>query len=184
MIDRLGAVLRQIDLTNSQDPHQRELPYSEKLTAFVLQLKPQASEELRIAARGQHIGRWVIPRETFEMTRGGYLRWREELKKYHAATVGTIMHDAGYDDAAIIRVRNIILKKKIKEDPDTQTIEDALCLVFLDTQFDDLKAKTPPDKMKEIIRKTWAKMSLEGQAAALKLKLSGENLTLIKESLA
>ena len=192
MLPPLDKVLATIDAVNAGDPHHetaggmsrpRERVYSERLTAWVLKLKPAASEALRIAARGQHIARWTVPRESYPMTRGGYLRWREDLKRFHAKTVTEIMAKAGYGAEEQERVRNIILKKNISGDPDTQTLEDALCLVFLETQFEELKRKTPDEKMIDIIRKTWRKMSPQGQGAVIGLSIPAAHRTLIEAAL-
>lgn len=181
--ERLQRVLERIDQRNSEDPttervegiaRPRELAYSQRLTDWVLRLDPNASEALRIAARGQHIQRWTIPRSRYDMDRRGYLRWRETLKTYHAQTVAALMREEGYSEAEAERVRFLILKKHLATDPDTQTLEDALCLVFLETQFKDLKQKTADEKMAEVLRKTWKKMSERGRAAALQLHLGEE----------
>ena len=173
-------MLSQIDALNAQDPNQdmsggeafpRELLYSQRLTDWVLKLSPNASEELRIAARGQHVCRWKVPREQYEMNRQGDLRWREGIKKFHAESVAGLMKHAGYEEANIQRVKTLILKKDLKNDAETQTLEDGLCLVFLETQFADLIAKTPADKMAVIVQKTWQKMSAAGKAAALTLAM-------------
>jgi hypothetical protein len=182
MNTRLDHVLSAIDEFNRQDPRGQELPYSERLTGWVLRLEPDASEPLRIAARGQHIGRWTVPRDTYPLDRGGYLSWREELKKFHAKTVADIMEKAGYPQADIEKTRTIILKK-YQIDSDAQTIVDALCLVFLETQFDDLIAKTPRDKMIGILKKTWNKMSERGRLAALALNYSSNQKALLQDAL-
>ena len=190
--DRLTQVLDRIDRLNGEDPsteivegvqQPRELVYSKRLTAWVLRLNPQASEELRIAARGQHVRRWTIPRDRFEMNRRGYLRWRETLKTFHVDTVAGLMREVGYPDEAVQRVREIMGKRQIQNDPDTQTLEDALCLVFLETQFADLRKKTADDKMQEILRKTWKKVSAQGRAEALKLPLSEDDRVFIQQAL-
>jgi hypothetical protein len=192
MTERLKKALDKIDQFNSRDPNHdmvdgisfpRELLYSKRLNDWVLRLNPEASEALRVAARGQHIGRWTIPRGQYEMDRGGYLRWREALKSFHAKTVGAILVEAGYEQDFIQRVQSLILKKNIKQDPEAQTLEDALCLVFLETQFNDLRDKTPDPKMKDIVRKTWKKMGAQGQEAALKLNLSDDVKQFLKETL-
>lgn len=183
LMSRLLTVLSAIDDYNRQDPTGRELPYAEKLTSWVLKLNPTASETLRIAARGQHIGRWKSPRESFPMDRGGYLRWREELKRFHAKTVGDLMAAAGYAEAEIEPVKQIILKKNFQTNPDAQTMEDALCLVFLESQFEELRSKTPDDKMIDILRKTWKKMSPSGQTAALQIPLAPREKALVEKAL-
>src|SRR5580704_11926729 len=88
--DKFEAARRRFDGENSRDPNQeiaagisqpRELLYAQRLTDWVLRLRPNASEALRLAARGQHICRWEIPRDSYPMTRAGYLKWRADLKK-------------------------------------------------------------------------------------------------------
>jgi hypothetical protein len=189
--DRLQRVLDTIDELNGQDPNKdivgdgtqpHELAYSKRLTNWVLRLNPKASEELLIVARGQHVQRWTIPRGDYEKNRKDYLRWREALKTFHAETVSSIMLEAGYDEAAAERVARIIRKRNLK-DPDTQTIEDALCLVFLETQFEGLLVKTPEDKMFVILRKTWGKMSKQGREIALTLELPSHHKAIIQKAL-
>src|SRR5690348_4564838 len=106
-MSRLDNVLSQIDAYNAKDPQGYEKPYSERLSGWIEQLNPAPSEALRIAARGQHIGRWTIPRNTYPMDRGGYLRWREDLKRFHAKTVGEIMAKEGFSESEIEAVRQI-----------------------------------------------------------------------------
>lgn len=149
---------------------------------WIERLRPEASDELKIAARGQHICRWTVPRDTYERTRAGYLKWRQALKIFHAWKVGEIMMEVGAARNEIERVKLLILKKNLK-DPETQTLEDALCLVFLETGFDDLRRKTEEEKMKEIVRKTWAKMSDQGHEAALTLPMSEEDKEYLKKVL-
>ena len=188
--DRLQRVLARIDQLNSQDPNTelasgiarpRELVYAQRLTDWVLRLDPDASETLRIAARGQHVQRWTIPRERYERNRRGYLRWREGLKAVHAQTVTGLMEEAGYPAAMMEQVRRVILKKDLA-DPDTQTIEDALCLVFLETQLADLRRKTPEEKIREVLQKTWKKMSERARKEALRLSLTPEDLAFLLRS--
>ena len=181
---RLQRLLEQIDRLNAEDPNRelvdnvpqpRELAYAARLTAWVRRLAPEASDALRIAARGQHVRRWTIPRSRYPMNRAGYLRWRETLKVFHADTVEGLMREESYPDDEIRRVRTLMGKRRLGSDPETQTLEDALCLVFLETQFADLRRKTAEEKMREIVRKTWGKMSGRARAEALKLPLTDED---------
>jgi hypothetical protein len=184
--------LKEIDRFNSQDPRQRvvdgiahpqELAYSKLLTEWVLKLDPNASEALRIAACGQHISRWMVPRAEYPADRSGYLRWREDLKAFHAEKVGGILRDVGYEEDFIQRVQSLVLKKNIKKDTDAQTLEDALCLVFFETQFMTLMKKTPVDKMKILVRKTWKKMGAKGRDMALQMNLPLEEKHFLESAL-
>ncbi|MDQ3261733.1 MAG: DUF4202 family protein [Pseudomonadota bacterium] len=190
--ENLEKALKAIDSFNRQDPrqeivdgiaHPQELLYSRRLTEWVLNLDRQASEALRIAARGQHIGRWTVPRAEYPAGRSGYLRWRDELKAFHAEKVGGILRDVGYEEDFIKRVKFLILKNNIKEDTDAQTLEDALCLVFFETQFLGLMEKTPVDKMKTLVRKTWKKMGAKGREVALRIKLPFEEKRFLESTL-
>lgn len=189
--NRLQQVLVAIDSLNRQDPSQeemdgrsipKELAYSVRLTDWVKRLEPHSSETLQIAARGQHVQRWTIPRSRYPDDRKGYLQWRQTLKEFHAKTVTALMRQAGYGEAAILQVEQIILKKNVRE-PETQIIEDALCLVFLETQFAPLRETEPDEKMIEILRKTWRKMGEKGRAEALKLKLPEPEKELLEKAL-
>ncbi len=182
LAERLQRVLEAIDEANGRDPRGYELPYSQWLTDWVRRLEADASEELLIAARGQHIRRWEIPRESYPDDRKGYLQWREALKGFHAEEVGKIMREAGYPGEAVEKTARIILKKNIRE-PESQTLEDALCLVFLERQFSDLSRKEPEEKMIEILRKSWRKMGEKGRAEALKLPLSEPEKALLQRAL-
>lgn len=178
--ERFQRLIEQIDRLNREDPNTeviggvarpRELVYAERLTAWVMRLEPRASEWLRIAARGQHVRRWTIPREQYPRTRAGYLRWREALKVFHARTVAELMRQVGYESGEIPPVEALIRKKRPPNDPEMQTLEDALCLVFLETQLQDTRAKVPEETMRQVVCKTWGKMSERARREALAIPL-------------
>lgn len=162
----------------------RELVQAERLSTWVLRLEPGASEALRLAARCQHLRRWEIPRDSYPAGRLGYLEWRKALGKFHADHAAAILTGVGYDSDVVERVRTINQKKALKLDPDVQTMEDALCLVFLEYEADEFARKHPPEKVVDILRKTWRKMSERGQREALALPMSDGLRDLVKRALA
>ena len=190
---RFNQAIAKIDAANSQDPHRLEvndqkrpleIVHAERRTAWIRRLVgDEASEALLLAARAQHIRRWEIPRETYPRDRAGYLQWRQELKQFHAEKTAEILQDVGYDAAMIERVKDLILKKRLKLDPEVQALEDALCLVFLEEQFSEF-AQKEADKIVDIVRKTWRKMSPQGQQFALSLPLAVEDRAIIERALA
>jgi hypothetical protein len=192
--ERLTAVLAAIDAANADDPNTitvegverpKELTHADMMTRWVRRLAPDCSEAQLIAARAHHLRRWAIPRDDFPRDRGGYLRWRTALRRQHAEDVARVMGEAGYGEAQIARVQAIVRKQGLGTDPEVQVHEDALCLVFLDTQFDALIAQVDDDeKMVEILRKTTAKMSPDGVAAASELTLSPAAEALLERALA
>jgi hypothetical protein len=188
---RFEQALKRFDDENGRDPNlmvvagtarQRELVYAQWLTDWVLRLCPAASEALRLAARCQHICRWMIPRNSYPMTRAGYLRWREELKRFHAQKSTEILRELGYSEDMIARVRDLNLKKNLGEDAECQILEDALCLVTLQYQLGELIDKTEPDKMVTILQKTWKKMSPAAREKALGLSFSDREKELLSKA--
>jgi len=155
------------------------------LHEWVLKLDPDASEELLLASRSQHIGRWEIPRESYPDGRDAYLKWRKDLAHHHAAVAASLMQQAGYDTEETDRVSQVILKKRIKVDADVQTMENALCLVFLEFQYEDFRKKYENDteKMVNILYKSLLKMDAHGHAFALKLSYTPGGLELVKQAL-
>jgi hypothetical protein len=191
--ERFQEALRRFDEENSHDPNRvvvdgvprpRELLYAQWLTDWLLRLSPDASESLRLAARSQHLCRWMVPRSSYEMTRAGYLSWRADLKQFHAGRSAEILREIGYGDDVIQRVRELNLKKGLGKDPECQALEDALCLVTLQYQLADLMSKTAPEKLVEILSKTWKKMSPLARQYALKLPFPVGERELIERALA
>jgi hypothetical protein len=190
--DRLARALAAIDAANRADPNMdtqdgaarpAALVYSERMSAWLERIAPDASEALRIAARAQHIERWTVPRASYPMTREGYLRWRTELGKFHAQRAGEIMRAAGYDEAEAARAGALIRKQRLKRDPEAQTLEDVICLVFLENYFADFASKHDDAKIVDILRKTWAKMSPRGHEAALALPMPERARALVERAL-
>lgn len=185
--------IERVDAANAGDPNQemcdgvaqpRELLYSKRLTVWVLKLAPDASAPLRLAARCQHICRWMIPRDSHPMTKAGYLRWRNDLKNFHARKAGEVLAEAGCPEDVIKQVQDLNLKKNFPNDPDSRVLEDALCLVFLEFQLADLAAKTADDKMVNAIQKSWQKMTPAAHQFALALPFGLKEKTLIERALA
>lgn len=175
---RLLAAIREFDAANAQDPvrvrvdgdeQPRELVRARRLTDWIFRLEPEASIPLQLAARCQHLRRWEIPRASYPSGRTGYLKWRKDLSHFHADCASDILKAVGYDDEIIERVRQINLKRGLKVSADVQTMEDALCLVFLEHDLTDFARSHADDKVVEILKKSWGKMSSRGREAALAL---------------
>jgi hypothetical protein len=193
MSEQLQRALDRFDAENARDPKRierdgesvpYELFYAGEVTKWVRRLSPDPSPALLLAARSQHLCRWEIPRASYEMTRAGYLKWRAELKQFHARKSAEILRELGFDDATIARVQALNLKRELGRDAEMQVLEDALCLVTLEHQLDELIAKTEREKMICILQKTWLKMSPAAHEAALQLSYQPEALALVQEALA
>lgn len=185
---RFNNTIASFDSVNAQDPNiiqvngvncPKELVYAERLSDMLQRYQPDAAEALQLATRAQHIERWVMPRSDYPMTKTGYMQWRGKLKLYHAKVAAHIMGENGYDDATISYVASLIKKQDLRTNPDTQTLEDVIVLAFLEHDLEAFVEKYkdyPEKKFINILRKSYKKMSENGQAAALSLIKIPEHL--------
>lgn len=187
--ERLQECLDRFDAANAADPRRepdgtpKELAYSRRMSAWLDRLEPDASEEVRLAVRAQHIQRWEIPRDSYPEGRAAYLKWRRELGVFHADLAGSIMRDCGYAADTVLRVQAIIRKERLKTDPWAQQLEDVACLVFLDHYFEPFVDEQGRDTIVKILRRTWLKMSAAGQRAALKIDYTPRCTELLEAAL-
>lgn len=191
--NRFAAAIAAFDDANRADPNlvdfagekvPKELLYARQMTGWLIRLASDASEALRLAVRAQHIRRWESARTGYRGGRAGYLKWRSDLSRFHARVAGEILESVGYDAKTIARVQALLRKARLKRDPEAQTLEDVACLVFLENYFADFSKDHDPAKVVDILRKTWAKMSPSGHAAALELELAADARALLDEALA
>ena len=190
--EKLQKAFALFDEANKQDPnveawqgkeYAKELLYAMRMTEKLNEFAPDASEALQLTARCQHICRWEIPRESYEMNRTGYLKWRQDLKKFHAKKASEILEKVGYEQDVIAQVSFLLEKKQLKKNEETQTLEDVICLVFLEYYFDSFAQKYTEVKLIDILQKTWRKMSEDGHSAAHRLPLSPSTKALVSKAL-
>jgi Domain of unknown function (DUF4202) len=195
--DRLASALARFDALNDEDPRRERDPvsgqevgfevlYGRRMSRRLAEFALDASEALRLAVRAQHIARWRIPRDRHPEGRAGYKRWRSELARMHADVAGGILREVGYDEPTIERVRELLLKRGLRHDDETQILEDVACLVFLEHYFADFARKHERAKLVDIVQKTWKKMTPRGHeaAGALAAHLSDELRSIVNDALA
>ena len=168
-----------IDAANSEDPNKvtvdgtewpKELLYSQRMSDMLSRFAPDADDAMKLAIRAQHVQRWKSPRDAYPMDRIGYLQWRKDLYKIQANTAVDLLKKVGYGDDVTGRVYEAVAKKRVKENPDTQLLEDVTDLVFIEHYMLEFAGKHPEydeDKWLDIVRKTWKKMSEDAQQFAL-----------------
>lgn len=171
-MSRLQTAFDAIDKANAQDPNLTdgqpdELLYGQRMSAEQELLYPEADEPLRIACRGQHIERWTLPRADYPMDRAGYLAWRIEQGRRHAARVAGIMQGAGYPPEDVQHAEKMLTKQGIKRDADVQALEDVACFTFIRWYMGPFAGTRAPDDMVRIVDKTARKMSAMARARAL-----------------
>lgn len=167
MSDRLTRALALIDAANAADPKGEALVYGQRMTEELARLFPDASEVLQVAARGQHVERWLLPRSDYPEGKTGYLEWRREQGRRHAARVAGIMAEAGFSPEAQDRVGVLLRKEGIKRDAEVQALEDVICFVFVRWYFAPFAAERDAESTLDIVRKTARKMSDAGRARVL-----------------
>jgi hypothetical protein len=192
--ERLLKAFVAIDAANSFDPKSvivdrvsrpANLIYGLRMSAELERFAPDASEELQIAARGQHIERWIIPRWRYPMERQGYHQWRLAVRDHHAARLSTILADLSYNQVAIARVASIVRKERLKENNEVQTLEDVICIVFVKYELEAFAGRYTDDdtRVADILAKTWRKMSDRGQQAVLSIPPAPNVLSLLEKGI-
>lgn len=191
-MSKLNKAFQLFDEYNKKDPHTliwegTEFPteyfYALQLYKWVTKLSANASEALILASRCQHIGRWKVPRNEYPAGKAGYLRWRADLAKFHSSEAGKLLAEAGYSGPEIEEVQKILLKQNLKSDQEVQTMEDALCLVFLEFQLDEFIQKHDDEKVIRVLQKSWKKMSEAGRNTALSLTYTPNEKTFLDRAL-
>jgi hypothetical protein len=190
--DRLRKAIAAIDAANAGDPHTllvrgecrpKEQAHAELVSEWIAVLAPDASEALQIAGRAHHLRRWAIPRADYPEGREGYLRWRRALHDFHAEQTAAILSGLGYDAALIRRVSDLLHKRGLaRGEPDAQVLEDALCLVFLETQYREIAERLSEEKLLDVTEKTLRKMSERAKQLALELPLDARDAATIRRA--
>lgn len=186
--DLLARALAAIDAANADDPNRlrvrgvlrpKELAHAELASEWVRRLCAEPSDALLLAARAHHVRRWEIPRESEATGRPGYHRWRRALQAHHARLASEILSRVGYGPELVERVSALVRKQGLGSDPEAQTLEDALCLVFLETQYGELAGRLEEQKLLDVTRKTLRKMSAAAIAQAHTLPLEEHERALL-----
>lgn len=159
MSPRFDKAVQKFDEYNSKDPSSKELTYAQRMSDRLRKFKPDAAEHIQLAVRCQHIGRWEIPRKTYPDGKKGYIAWRNKLKDHHAAIAGPILLECGYDQEMVEKVQDLLEKKDLRSNADTQLLEDVVCIVFVEFYLAEFASKHEDAKVIDILRKTLKKMS-------------------------
>jgi hypothetical protein len=182
-----------IDDANADDPQLVEvrgrtwplaLVHGVLATSWVDELLADADDAVRLAARAHHLRRWEVPRRGYPEGRAGYLRWRADQKARHARDVAGLLHAAGYGAASIGRVQSLIRRESLRTDTGAQAVEDAACLVFVETQLAAVADRFDRGHLLEVIRKTARKMSPAGCGALTRIPLDDVAASLLRDALA
>lgn len=189
---RLARAIEAIKAVNATDPVLVELDgeqragalvHAERMSHWLHVLDPSATDVQHLAARAAHLRRWELPRSAYPDGRSGYLRWRGEAKRRQATEMRSVMTEVGYDEATAARAAEIVAKEGRRTDPQVQVHEDALCVVFLELQLDDLAGRLGDDHTVRVLRRTMAKMSANGLAATAGVQLSRSGRSLLARAM-
>ncbi len=188
--DRFKKAFEAFDAYHKTDPntdtydgkkYPKELLYAKRMTERLEKFAPDAEEVVQLAARCQHIGRWEIPRTKYPMDKKGYLQWRNEEKIHHAKIADAILSQLGYDQELIAQVKFLLLKKELFTNPQTQLLEDVICLVFIEHYLEEFASKHADEKVIDILKKTSKKMSIQAQQSVGNLVLTAKIRALLEQ---
>lgn len=187
----LSPAFAAFDAYNNQDPNRisigseklsKETLYGLRMSIRLNRYKPDASAQVKLAARSQHIGRWEMARNSFPMDRAGYLKWRSQLAIHHAKTAGGILTNLGYEEELIDKVKFLLQKKQLKQNEETQLLEDVIFLVFVEHYLEAFAAKHTDEKVIDIITKTLKKVTTKAIETSRGIQVSERMARLIGEA--
>ncbi len=189
--ERFSEAIKKIDAANQEDPRSetvdgrpqpRELLFAQRVYRWVEQLAENPSEELLLAARAHTLRRWMIPRDKYPKTTAGYHQWRSALAQFHAHEAESILRAVGYSDEMILKINAFITKKNWPDDKEACALEDADCLVFLETKLADYMDEWEESKAMRILRRTFRKMTPTGRKRVSELKLGEREQELVRRA--
>ncbi len=183
-IERIDAANREdprADMVNGQ-PQPRELLFAQRVYKWVEQLINDPSEELLLAARAHTVRRWLIPRDRYPKTTVGYHQWRDALACFHADETESILRAVGYPDEKIQKLKAFITKENWPADHEACALEDADCLVFLETKLQNYTDVWEERTALRILQRTLRKMTPEARARAHQLALGDREQELVRRA--
>lgn len=187
----LSAAFAAFDAYNNQDPNQetvgteklsKETLYGLRMSIWLNRYDVSAPDQVKLAARSQHIGRWEMARDSFPMNRTGYLKWRSQLAIHHSKTAGNILSNLGYEEELIDKVKFLLQKKQLRQNEETQLLEDVIFLVFVEHYLEPFAAKHTDEKVIDIIAKTLKKVTARAIETASSISVSERMERLIGEA--
>ncbi|MCH8148493.1 MAG: DUF4202 domain-containing protein [Planctomycetes bacterium] len=178
--ERFDSAIEEFDKVNEQDPRTeivdgdalpKELLFARRVYAWVQKLVENPSETLLLATRSHTLRRWAIPRDRYAMTTSAYHEWRQALAELHAKEAEKILADVGYGTETIDTVCRLITRAAWPADADALALEDADCLVFLETKLGQYVDQWDEEKMSRVLRRTYNKMTTQAREAVATLNL-------------
>ena len=182
------VVYAAIDAANAGDPNvvrydEEDWPRAKfqgvRATYWLARLDPDADSGILFAARAHHLNRWALARASYPEGRAGYHRWKRDARGAARRATATVLASVGVDALTVERVGALVDREGLGSNPGTQLVEDAACLVFLETQYDELIDKLGDEKVAEAVRKTLRKMSPAAIAIAGEAVSSARGLDLL-----
>jgi hypothetical protein len=189
---RYDAAVSAIDAANADDPTRivvrgeeqpLALAHGRLAVEWVQTIHPDAPDEWLLAARAHHLRRWEVPRSDYSAGKAGYLRWKRDQRQRHGREVALLLVDAGYEPEVVERVQELVRRDHLATDPGAQAVEDAACLVFIETQLADVSTKLDRDHLIDVIRKTARKMSAAALDAVGSIPLGAAERQLLADAL-
>ena len=189
---RYDRAVAAIDAANGDDPNRvtvrgddepLALAHGRLAVEWVTRLVPDADDALLLAARAHHLRRWEVPRSSYPEGKAGYLRWKRDQRVRHANDIEALLADAGYDTVTIERTQALIRRDDLRTDAGAQAVEDAACLVFLETQLASVADRLDHAHLLDVLRKSARKLSPAALAAVADVPLDDAGRALLAEAL-
>ncbi len=184
----MNPILERLKNIQKQDPrHETEGPrdyiFCQRVEDWIQKLTSSPSEALILSAWGHVLYRWAVPRESYPQNTSGYHQWRRAQAQKSAEETNKILIEEKGSDELQKKVRTLILKTTFPQDPESRVLEDATCLVFLETKLEEYISQWDETKTIRILKGTLEKMTPQAIQLALKVPLSPLGKHLVEKTL-
>lgn len=160
-----------------------EFLYGKRMLKTLELVSPESSYAMKLAVQCQHLQRWGVPRSSYTYDRRGYHEWRREVMKYQLEQTINLLSSISIDEIDIKWIAQVINAQENKADSNGLIIMDTACLVFLKWYMEPFAKKHESEKVLDILKKTFRKMSTDAQNLISKLDLPESSLQVLNQAI-
>ena len=140
---------------------------------WLMELCPDASEELQIAALGHDIERGVNPR-VGKKAFNSYEEYKEEHVKRSSEIICKVMEKVGYPEKSIEKVKNLVLKHEVGGDKESDYLRDADSICYFEYGVEAYLKRKGDERTKFKINYMYSRVSDKAKEIIKGLNYSSE----------
>lgn len=179
-MDRLEALSEELAGIIAHSDIPTDPKHSLETREWLLRLRPDASEELQIAALAHDVDRAVPPR-THKLDDESYDDFKARHAKRSAILLGELMRKHGYGGDSIGKATGYVERHEVGGDEESDTLMDADSISYFVDNIDEYFRKNGPERTKQKIAFMYDRATPRARTAIAGIAFRPEIATLMKE---